>query len=287
MHRKISRLCLLTLLFALPAGAAGTGRWLTSVDEALTSAAKENRFVLVDLYAEWCGWCKVLEKDVFSSPELKAWAADFVLLRVDVDDGAGGSALQARFGAFSLPTTIVMDKHRVQVASVAGYARTAEFLSKLETEMATHRALVEYFEKMRAKPTDDPAHLQKLAEELHARGDGRRAVVVYELLRRHVEPGTPRAAWLAYRVADAYRLAALYDDALQATARARRLAEAAHAAVVGENVDILSYQIAEESGDCRGAINSLEHFLKVHPKSSHRSRARQTLDALRKDDLCV
>lgn len=288
MVRKISRFCLVALLFfALPAGATEPPRWLTNVDQALTLAAKEDRLILLDLYAEWCGWCKVLEKDVFSSEEFQDWAADFVLLRVDVDDGAGGSALQARFGAFSLPTTIVMDSHRVQVASVAGYARTAEFLGKLEADMAAHRSLLEYYERMREKPSADPVQLQKLAEELHARGDGRRAVVVYELLQRHVEPATPRAAWLEYRVADAYRLAALYDDAVRATAEARRLAEAAHAPVVSESVDLLSYQIAEESGDCKGAISSLEYFLKVHPKSSHRSQARQTLNALRKDDLCV
>jgi len=287
MARKISRFCLAALLFALPAGAADAPRWLTSVDEALTLAAKGDRLILVDLYAEWCGWCKVLEKDVFSSEEFKAWAADFVLLRVDVDDGAGGSALQARFGAFSLPTTILMDSHRVRIASVAGYARTAEFLGRLEAEMAAQRALVEYFERMRKKPAQDPAEIERLADELHDRGDGRRAVALYELLRRYVDPGTPRAAWLEYSIADAYRLAALYDDALRATAEAARIAEAAHATQVSENVDLLSYQIAEESGDCKGAISSLEHFLKVHPKSSQRSQARQALDALRKDDLCV
>lgn len=287
MHRKISGFCLAALLLALPAGAAGSPHWLTNVDEALTLAAQEDRFILVDLYAEWCGWCKQLERNVFSSEPFKAWAADFVLLRVDVDDGAGGSALQARFGAFSLPTTILMDQHRVRIASVAGYAPTGEFLGNLEAEMATYRSLVEYFDRMRAKPSEDPATIQRLAEELHDRGDGRRAVAVYELLRRHVEPGTPRAAWLEYRVADAYRLAGLYDDAVRATEQARRLADKAHATQISETVDLLSYQIAEESGDCQGAISSLEYFLKVHPKSSHRSQARQTLDALRKEDLCV
>ncbi len=288
MHRKIPTLCLLAVLLALPAAAAEPEPWLRSVDEALKLAAKDDRFILVDLYAEWCGWCKVMEKDVFSTDEFEAWAAELVLLRVDVDDGAGGSALQARFGAYSLPTTLVMDKHRVQVASVAGYAPTAELLRKVEYELASHRALVEYYDKMRANPAEDPAQLQQLVEELHSRADGRRAVEIYELMRRHVEPGTPRAAWLEYRVADAYRLAALYDEALQATAEARRLAKAAQANAVSERVDLLSYQIAEDSGDCEGAVHSLEHFLKAHPKSSHRSQARQTLETLRKgQSMCA
>jgi len=41
-------------------------QWLT-VEEAAASLKKEKRPVLVDLYTDWCGWCKVMDKKTYSN----------------------------------------------------------------------------------------------------------------------------------------------------------------------------------------------------------------------------
>ena len=42
-------------------------RWYT-IEEALELNAKQPRTILMDVYTDWCGWCKVLDRKTFSNP---------------------------------------------------------------------------------------------------------------------------------------------------------------------------------------------------------------------------
>lgn len=269
----------LLLLAASPLSAAAPQGWLTSFDAALEKAAASDRMILVDLYAEWCGWCKVLEEKVFTTPEFRDFTRDFVLLRVDVDDGADGSALQARFGLYNLPTTLLMDADRVKIGTVEGFAPMPAFLERLSAEIASYRAFLDFYEQTKA--SDDLALLYRLSQELHARGDGARAVVVLRQILRQTGEGSPKAAWLHYLIADAYRLAGRFDEALATLEKARALSAEAANRDLSERIDLLSYKIAHDSRDCERAKKSLEEFLAAHPDSAFRSEAKRVLDELK------
>ncbi len=272
-------------LFAVPtaSGAAVPGDgWLTSVDEALEVAAREDRLVLVDLYAEWCGWCKVLERDVLETPEFRQWAKDFVLLWVDVEDGGEGSELQARFGASSLPTTLVLAANdggkAVRVGAVAGFHPTDRFVASLEAEIDAYGSLLELYEKVRQR--SDVALQLRLAEDLHQRGDGHRAADLYERVLA-AESGSDATAWLVYQAADARRLAGELAAAESHLERARTIARTLGDGELSERLDLLSFQLAEARGDCHEMKQTLEDFLANHPRSPHSRYARRTLAEIR------
>ncbi len=79
----------LALLLLLPP-AAEAENWRTEIGPALAEAKAGNKLLLVDLYAEWCGWCKELERQVFSTKRFQDYTKQFVLLRVDTDDRRRG-----------------------------------------------------------------------------------------------------------------------------------------------------------------------------------------------------
>lgn len=75
MMEKIElRTVTICLLFLLSAGtgvygqdASGTVQWMT-FEEAVEKSKKEKRKIFIDVYTDWCGWCKVMDKKTFNEP---------------------------------------------------------------------------------------------------------------------------------------------------------------------------------------------------------------------------
>jgi len=72
--------------------------WLTSWDDAVKESRKSGKPILADFTgSDWCGWCKRLDKEVFGTPEFKAWAKkNVVLLEVDFPQSKKQSATLAK-----------------------------------------------------------------------------------------------------------------------------------------------------------------------------------------------
>jgi len=41
-----------------------------SIDEAIQLAGKDPRILVIDVYTDWCGWCKRMDATTFSDPEI-------------------------------------------------------------------------------------------------------------------------------------------------------------------------------------------------------------------------
>lgn len=265
-----------------PAAAATTQppaqlHWHEQLQPALAEAAAADRYLLVDLYAEWCGWCKKLERDVFTSPRFRAAAAErFVLLRVDVEDGGEGSRLQQQFAAGSLPTTLVLAASGpARVGAVQGYHPADRFLLRVDAEIERWETLLAAYRE--ALGGDDPTTLRGLAEELRQRGDGARAAAAYRrLLAAGGEPEGGRG-WLYLLLADSLRQSGDLAGAAGALAGARTAADPA----LVEAADLFEMRLARDRGDCVEAEAAAEAFLAEHPRSRFAAGARSALDELR------
>ena len=54
-------------------------------EEAIKKAQEDQRYMMVDIWAPWCGWCKKLQKEVY--PELYEYLSDrFILTRINRDN---------------------------------------------------------------------------------------------------------------------------------------------------------------------------------------------------------
>jgi thioredoxin-like negative regulator of GroEL len=270
----------LALLAAPVHGAPGV-QWLTDLDSAVAQAKAGQKDILVDLYAEWCGWCKVLEREVFSTPAFAAFARDYVLLRVDTEDGAAGTALYQRFGAVSLPTTLIIDARLALIGGIAGYHPTDEFLAQARLQLDRHREYVARLEQ--ALATGDTVTRRAAAAEARRRSDTARALPLLEKLATadkggELEVDLPRDL---LDLADAYRVEKRWDDAARVAQTARE--QAGPHAGLRERADILLAAIAQERGDCTSAKVALESFLRDHPRSAFAGQAARQLSTIQQD----
>ncbi|WP_165064170.1 thioredoxin family protein [Paludisphaera rhizosphaerae] len=82
------------------------------VSEALAKASSEGKRVFLRFGAPWCGWCHKLD-DYLARPEVaKAFADDFVLVKVDVDRMTRGQDVMKKYrpeATSGIPWFVVLD----------------------------------------------------------------------------------------------------------------------------------------------------------------------------------
>ncbi len=258
--------------------------WRTDLHGAVEAARLSKSYILVDLFAEWCGWCHTLEEKVFTHPNFKKYveANDLVLLRVDTEDRAEGTWLKARYGAHSLPTTLILDADLVKIGAVSGFAPMPTFVEYLQEQMDGYATILSFYDKVLA--SDDAELQKKLATDLHGRGDGVRAARLYQRILDRIQQGTDAEAWLTYNMADALRMGRHYESANQTLELANTLAVRLEDNELMERIALLATQVAQDLGDCTRAMATLEHFVNSFPKSIHSHDARRTLQAIRKGE---
>lgn len=90
---------------------------LADLDRELRDSA--GRLVVLDLYADWCISCKVMERSVFPTPEVAPLLARFHTTRVDLTANTEDhQALLAHFGLFGPPSLVFFDSSGQEVAAV-------------------------------------------------------------------------------------------------------------------------------------------------------------------------
>jgi thioredoxin-related protein len=156
-------LALLTLSsFATSARAVDWKAW----NAGLSSAASSSRPVIVDVYTDWCRWCRQMDRDVYARPDVQAYLdAHFVTVKLNAESSAPvsyqGRTLTARslassFDVSGYPTTIFLAANGEHLVNVPGYVEPGRFLLLLRYIGDGHldRGVTwdEYVKKVGAKP---------------------------------------------------------------------------------------------------------------------------------------
>jgi thioredoxin-related protein len=124
----------------------GTVKWI-SFEEAIKKSKTEKRPVFIDVYTDWCGWCKVMDKNTFNDPQVaKLLNEKFYAVKFDaeqkedvvfngntfkfVPSGTKGYhqlAAALLNNQLSYPTVVFLTENFEMIQPLAGYRKAPEF----------------------------------------------------------------------------------------------------------------------------------------------------------------
>jgi protein disulfide-isomerase len=99
--------------------AAAGFQWYTDFEEASRVASRQKKpMVLYFTGSDWCGWCKKMDQEVFSSQEFKAAVArKYIFVKLDFpmssklpeSEMRQNAQLKQRYGVTGYPTIVLID----------------------------------------------------------------------------------------------------------------------------------------------------------------------------------
>jgi thioredoxin-related protein len=119
-------------------------KWMT-LQEAEQAMTKEKRPILIDLYTDWCGWCKVMDKKTYANKAVIAYLQEkFYPVKLNAetreivkwgnktyhlsnDNRTNDFAVYLTYGRLSYPTTVIIPPDNSGPQPVPGYHEPKEF----------------------------------------------------------------------------------------------------------------------------------------------------------------
>jgi len=105
------------------------------LDQFLSQAKEQKKFLLLDFYADWCISCKEMELNTFANSEVNQELQKFVLLQADVTKNSfENQALLKRFELFGPPGILIFDLNSEELKDqrVIGYMPPQRFGERLK-----------------------------------------------------------------------------------------------------------------------------------------------------------
>jgi thioredoxin-related protein len=127
--------------------------WLT-IEEASELGSKSNKKkFLVDVYTDWCGWCKVMDKKTFTDPELIKYLNDnFHVVKFNAEqkepvtfkgktytwepmgrNGINTLGLELLQNRMSYPSLVYLNENLEPITVSPGYKEPAQLMSELQS----------------------------------------------------------------------------------------------------------------------------------------------------------
>ncbi|MHC4608389.1 MAG: thioredoxin fold domain-containing protein [Planctomycetota bacterium] len=92
--------------------------WKTSMAAAFRDATKRDTKVLVVFGADWCQWCRRMEREFPSDPALVTLLETVAPVRVDIDDS---EETAQKLGVSAIPQSRLYNQEGIELARVTGY----------------------------------------------------------------------------------------------------------------------------------------------------------------------
>jgi len=139
LNRRLAIFVLAAAMIVCKSGMAAEIPWSTNIDDALHKAAVNGQPVLMEFTADWCVFCKKMEKTTFTNADVaQRISRDFVAVKVDADQNKD---LVKDLGIKGLPAILIVSPDLKVIARISGFQTPEALIPKLDAVTAAHSTL--------------------------------------------------------------------------------------------------------------------------------------------------
>lgn len=112
-----------------------------TLDQAIAKAKLENKFVFIDTYTDWCGPCKMMDKDIYPMKEMGDYFnPKFISVKFNAEKGEEGPAVKTKYRIQAYPTYVILDGDGNLLHMFAGGVLGLAFIDKIEESFNPEKA---------------------------------------------------------------------------------------------------------------------------------------------------
>jgi len=160
----MKKLLFLTLFSLLSISLSAQILWKDNLSQAKNLSLISGKLILLDFYADWCGPCKLMDRELWSSPEMKLLTDLFIPVRVSVDFNRE-TALD--YDVNVIPKVVLALCNGEMVWEMTGFSTSSDYIKVMKSlPVNLHRL----FAQVVALSTKDPDAYLKTGIELQKTG---------------------------------------------------------------------------------------------------------------------
>jgi thiol:disulfide interchange protein DsbD len=109
--------------------------WQKSEKEGLVLAQLENKYAMIDFYADWCEACHELDNNTYNNQDVINELKDFISIKIDATKSTPEiNKLLSKYGVLGLPAVIFIDKkgNVLNDFTLSGFEKPKDFIKRLK-----------------------------------------------------------------------------------------------------------------------------------------------------------
>ncbi|WP_036096085.1 tetratricopeptide repeat protein [Leptospira weilii] len=132
-------------------------QWENSVKAAFEKAKADGKPIFIDVYADWCGYCKTLKNEIYPKKEVQLELSKFVTLSLDGDRFPN---LKRKYGIKGYPSILFLDQNGSLIDKITGMPDSKMILKLLKNAYARRNLEKEHLDLLTKDPNGIKANFQ-------------------------------------------------------------------------------------------------------------------------------
>ena len=130
-------------------------KWEKDLATAIKKAKSKNLPIMIDIYTDWCSWCKELDKNTYANEKVIETAKKIVSVKLNPETSKEGEEIAKKYGVKGYPTILFINADGFVLENVGGYVEGEKFVPYMKNA-------IEKLSKINALLSSKEPSLEKL-----------------------------------------------------------------------------------------------------------------------------